>query len=69
MLYYPAPGYIFVDKNNLRLAKRFREGFKNIIESGEFDRFFEKHPQIIEMKRQANIEKRRLFKLTHYFLP
>lgn len=63
MLYYPAPGYIFVDKNNTRLANRFNEGFKKVIESGEFDRFFNQHPQIIEMKRQANIENRTLFEL------
>jgi len=68
MLYYPAPGYIFVDKNNLRLANRFREGFKNIIKSGEFDRFFNRHPQIIEMKRQANIDNRKLFKLNNPLL-
>lgn len=68
MLYYPAPGYIFVDKNNTRLANRFRDGFKSITESGEFDAFFNQHPQIIEMKRQANIENRTIFKLNNPLL-
>ena len=68
MLYYPAPGYIFVAKNNIQLARRLREGFKKIIESGEFDHFFNQHPQIVEMKRQADLENRLLFKLSNPLL-
>ena len=68
MLYYPAPGYIFVEKTNTRLAKRFETGFKRIIDSGEFDRFFNNHPQIIEMKEQANMQNRTLIKLTNPLL-
>lgn len=69
MLYYPAPGYIFVDKNNTRLANRFTEGFETLLASGEFDQFFNQHPQIVEMKKQANLEKRLIFKLTNPLLP
>lgn len=68
MLYYPAPGYIFVNKNNTRLAKRLNQGFKNIIESGEFNRFFNLHPQIVEMKNQANMKNRTLLKLSNPLL-
>lgn len=68
MLYYPAPGYIFVDKNNTRLEKRLNQGFKNIIESGEFNRFFNLHPQIVEMKNQANMKNRTLLKLSNPLL-
>lgn len=68
MLYYPAPGYIFVKKDNLRLSIRLKEGFKSIIESGEFDTFFDNHPQIIEMKRKSNLKNRTLFKLNNPLL-
>lgn len=68
MLYYPAPGYIFVSKHNKRLENRFKAGFETIIASGEFDRFFNQHPQIIEMKRQANMSNRTLFQLTNPLL-
>ena len=68
MLYYPAPGYIFVHKSNTHLAARFKEGFERIISSGEFDRFFNQHPQIVEMKQQANLKNRRLFKLSNPLL-
>jgi hypothetical protein len=65
VLYYPAPGYIFVKKDNLHLSRRLKEGFQNIIESGEFDAFFNHHPQIIEMRKKSNLENRTLFKLNN----
>lgn len=68
MLYYPAPGYIFVDKKDTRLANRLRQGFKSIVESGEFNHFFNRHPQIVEMKKNANLDARTIFNLTNPLL-
>ena len=68
LLYYPAPGYIFVDKENTRLASRFEEGFKRIINNGEFDQFFNNHPQIVNVKKQANLTERTLIKLKNPLL-
>ena len=68
VLYYPAPGYIFVEKGNTHLAERLNEGFEQIIHSGVFDRFFNQHPQIIEMKENANLQIRVIFILANPLL-
>lgn len=45
-LSYPAAMYFFVKKDNEALANRIETGFEKIIDSGEFDEFFNNHPRV-----------------------
>ncbi len=45
-LSYPAAMYFFVKKDNEALATRIETGFETIIDSGEFDEFFNNHPRV-----------------------
>lgn len=67
LLYYPTAMYFFVNKNNEALAQRIEKGLENLIDSGEFDRFFYHHPRV-----SAGLErltKRRIIPLRNPYLP
>lgn len=67
-LHYPAPGYIFVAKDNLKLADRLERGFRLALEDGSFDQFFYNHPVIAEVLELAHLEKRLMFRLANPLL-
>ena len=69
MLYYPAPTYFFVNKENAALAERLEKGLKTAIEDGSFDELFRTHPANIPIFEQANLPGRKLFVLENPLLP
>ncbi|GAK60120.1 hypothetical protein U27_00011 [Candidatus Vecturithrix granuli] len=69
VIHYPAPGYIFTNKDNLKLADRLERGFRMAIDDGSFDRFFYNHPEIKNVLERANLKNRRIFELTNPLLP
>lgn len=69
LLYYPAPIYFFVNKNNEALAQRIEQGLAKIIANGDFDRFFYRHARIAPALKALQAHPRRLFELTNPDLP
>jgi hypothetical protein len=68
-LHYPAPGYIFINKDNLKLIDRLERGFKLALEDGSFDTLFYNHPDMKTVLEKANLKKRRIFELKNPLLP
>ncbi|MFT5756551.1 MAG: hypothetical protein ACI9LM_001270 [Alteromonadaceae bacterium] len=62
-LKYFAPMYFFVNKTNKRLAHRLNKGFNQLINSGEFDRFFNSHEMISGVFTKVNLHQRKIFEL------
>lgn len=67
MLYYPAALYFFVNKSNEALAVRIETGLEKLIDSGEFDEFFYRHPRV--NFGLENLTSRHVIKLDNPFLP
>ncbi len=64
---YPMPAYIFVNKNNTKLAQRIERGFEIALKDGSFQKLFlEKHGANIQ---KANIGKRRIFQINNPLNP
>jgi hypothetical protein len=63
LIYYPAPGYIFTSKNNLKLADRLERGLRMAIEDGSFDKLFYNNIYMKEALERGNLKNRRVFKL------
>jgi len=69
LLYYPAPMYFFVNKNNKALAARIELGFQRIIANGKFDEFFYQHARVAGALAALKNHSRRLFELHNPDLP
>jgi len=55
LIYYPSNLYFFVNKDNEELAKRLEQGLHKLLKSGEFDRLFYTHKEIVDaLKIMAN---------------
>lgn len=67
-LHYPAPGYIFTNKNNMKLADRLERGFRMALKDGSFDKLFYNHPDMKEALDRANLKGRRIFELKNPLL-
>ncbi len=63
LIYYPAPGYIFTSKNNLKLADRLERGLRMAIEDGSFDKLFYNNIYMKEALERGNLKNRRVIKL------
>lgn len=63
LIYYPAPGYIFTSKNNLKLADRLERGLRMAVEDGSFDKLFYNNIYMKEALERGNLRNRRVFKL------
>lgn len=68
VIHYPAPGYIFVSRSNIELAKRLERGFRLAIEDGSFDSFFYSHPDIVKVLDSSNLDKRLIFQIDNKLL-
>lgn len=65
LIQYPVTYFYFVNKNNPELAKDIENGLLKIMANGAFDEiFYRYHGQFIS---QANIQHRRVFRLTNPF--
>ena len=68
VIHYPAPGYIFVAKNNTVLAERLERGFRLALQDGSFDQFFVSHPDIANVLALGNLQERLIFQVTNPLL-
>ena len=63
LLIYKMPFYLFVNKNNQKLAKDLEEGFNKAIADGSFDKLFYNSPQVKDIIEKANMKNRKVFYL------
>ena len=68
LLVYKMPFYLFVAKNNERLAQDFENGFRQIIDNGSFKQYFVNYPSIKETIARAQLKHRTVIKLENPFL-
>lgn len=61
MLYYPAPFYFFVSKDNAALASRIERGLKIAIADGSFDELLQSIPGFKRGLEEQNNSHRKLF--------
>lgn len=67
MLYYDAPFYFFVNKNNPQLANRIERGLKIAIADGSFEELFTSIPSFkLALEEQKNSQRRLLVLETRY---
>lgn len=65
LLKYHAPIYFFVNKANKRLAKRLDIGLMKLMNSGEFDNFFNNNTLFSGVLEKANLAARKVFELNN----
>ncbi len=67
LIYYDLPVYFFVNKDNLSLHDRVREGLLLAKQDGSFDKLFDRYYAAIV--NNANLEERRIFRLVNKYTP
>ncbi|MCP4596466.1 hypothetical protein [Neptuniibacter sp.] len=68
LVQYPAPMFFFVNRNNNRLYERLTVGLNQSIDDGSFQTLFENHPVTADIVSRANLEQRKVFKLSNPLL-
>ena len=68
LIIYKMPFYLFVTKNNEKLAQDLEYGLRQIIEDGSFNEYFFNYPTIKKTLEQVNIKNRIEIKLDNPFL-
>lgn len=63
MLKYPAPIFFFVNNKNTRLQERLSFGLSQLLESGEFEKFFQNHKITSGILTKSNARNRTVFNL------
>jgi hypothetical protein len=69
MLVYRMPFYLFVNKQNKKLASDLEAGLNRAIADGSFDQIFLNDPMVKDVLLKANLEHRLVFDLTNPTLP
>lgn len=69
ILVYKMPMYMFVSKDNEKLAKTIENGLHKAIDDGSFDRYFFNDPVVKEALDKARIHERKVFHLDNPNLP
>jgi hypothetical protein len=69
MLVYKMPFYLFVSKNNQKLAKDLELGLNRAIADGSFDQAFFNDPAIRSAVEKADLKNRLVFQLENPQLP
>ncbi|WP_415890798.1 hypothetical protein ACMXYV_05660 [Neptuniibacter sp. SY11_33] len=68
LVQYHAPMFFFVNRENERLHSRLTEGLNKAIDNGSFQALFDQHPITADIIAKANLEHRKVFKLTNPLL-
>jgi hypothetical protein len=69
MLFYPAPFYFFVHRDNQALAQRLETGMRVLFESGQFDDIFLEFLQETGVLEDKPFTRRKIFRLKNPSLP
>lgn len=68
LLYYDAPFFFFVNKENKRLASRLEYGLKVAFNDGSFEKLFYQHPMSADIVNEFNLAERELIVLDNPLL-
>lgn len=63
MFQYLSPIYFFVNKNNIKLAKRIEVGLFRALESGKFDHLLQNSINITFLRNELDLDNRMIFRL------
>ena len=66
---YPLPTYFFVHKGYPQLAIDIEAGLEQAMTDGQFEEYFYNNDRVIEFLKNADLDNRRVIKLTNPFLP
>jgi Bacterial extracellular solute-binding proteins, family 3 len=69
VLVYPMPFYMFVNKNNVALARDLELGLNRAIEDGSFEKLFLANQTVQDVKQLAHLKQRRIIYLDNPTLP
>ncbi|WP_245792178.1 diguanylate cyclase [Teredinibacter waterburyi] len=69
LLSYTSPFYLFVQKDNAKLARDLEEGLRIAIADGSFDEYFRNDAMVKSVTEKANLAQRRVIKLKNPKLP
>lgn len=69
VLVYPAPLYFFVKKENDLLARRIEQGLRLMMVDESYDRYFYRHPLIIDAISHLKLQERRVIRITNPLIP
>ncbi len=69
VLVYPAPLYFFVKKDNEVLARRIETGLRSMMRDGSYDRYFYRHPLIMDAIINLRLQDRREIHIYNPLLP
>lgn len=69
VLVYPAPLYFFVKKDNEKLAQRIEIGLRAMMRDGSYDRYFYRHPLIVDAITNLDLQGRRAIHIHNPLLP
>ncbi|WP_221935054.1 transporter substrate-binding domain-containing protein [Catenovulum sediminis] len=69
LLVYPLAAYFFVNSNNFKLAQAIENGLLEMIEDGSFDEFFYSNPMISQALKNAELERRKIFRISNPNMP
>lgn len=68
VLIYPQPMYFYVNRDNLELHEKIRQGFEMAIADGAFDQLFFNHPMIKDILGTADLKNRRAIRIANPLL-
>lgn len=68
VLIYPFSMFLFVNKNDDKLATLLEQGFKKAYDDGSFEKFFYSHPKIKESLEKSNLKNRIKIEIANPFL-
>lgn len=69
LIAYTSPYYLFVQKNNIELAREIESGLMTAIEDGSFEEYFFNYPTIKDILKKANLNSRTVIHLNNPLLP
>jgi len=69
VLRYPSMTALYVNSDNIKLAKRLEYGLKKSYDDGSFDQFFNSHPSSITALANLDLDKRKVLDLCNPILP
>lgn len=69
VLIFPSPLYFYVKKDNKTLARRIETGLKEMMRDGSYDRYFYRHPLIMDAILNLHLQSRRAIHIDNPLLP
>lgn len=69
VLAFPSPLYFYVKKDNETLARRIEKGLRDMMLDGSYDRYFYRHPLIMDAILNLHLQERNVIHISNPLLP